>query len=283
MPDLNINGARVHYLDDRPVAADRAATTPILMLHGWARNGTFWNGWVARLTQRFRVLRPDLRGCGSNPDPGPDFVFRMNDVVADQVALLDALGIDAAHVIGESTGGLVTGFLAARHPERVRSATLISTPITAADANSPVMSPGSSSSVPDSLRELGLKEWWLQSRSLSNDCYGDERDDVVAAEFGRTPLHVAISMYEEMHSPEVTLAPLLGDIDAPVLVLTPGGSFLVSTADQARLVEKVRDVRQKIYPDAPHGMYFLRADDLSEDVLEFIEHAERVAQHSRVD
>jgi 3-oxoadipate enol-lactonase len=263
-----VNDLRLHYEDDGP--EHDTGTAPILLLHGFARNGNFWRDWVPALAREHRIIRPDIRGCGASEDPGEGYVFDLDDVVSDYIGLLDALDIECVHHIGESTGGIVGAMTAARHPERFKSLTLVSTPITPLTSDPGVKSPGAATPE-ESLAALGLKQWWLQSRALTGELFGDDRDVEIAEDFARTPLHVALSMWRSMHKPEVTLEPYLGMLTMPTFVLTPTASFTMTPEQQTALVAAVPDVRQRVYEGAPHGMYFLNGGALADDVLEFID------------
>src|SRR5205823_7801347 len=61
-------GASVHCIvDDFLWPWD--GSTPVLMMHGFARNATFWNRWVPAIAEHHRVYRPDLLGCGLSDQP----------------------------------------------------------------------------------------------------------------------------------------------------------------------------------------------------------------------
>jgi pimeloyl-ACP methyl ester carboxylesterase len=89
---------------------------PLLLLHGWPQHWWCWRRVVPLLTD-FRLLVPDLRGVGWSGWPG-DGDFRKDRLVDDALALLDALDIQRAGLIGHDWGAWA-GFLAAlRAPER---------------------------------------------------------------------------------------------------------------------------------------------------------------------
>jgi lipase len=94
---------------------------PVLAIHGITANHLAW-GMVAPLVAG-SVVAPDLRGRGGSGSlPGP---FGMAAHAADCVAVLDALGIERAVVVGHSMGGFVASVLAHRHPSRVARLVLV--------------------------------------------------------------------------------------------------------------------------------------------------------------
>jgi len=97
-------------------------TEPVLAVHGVTSNNRLWS-WVLDAAPEVSLVAPDLAGRGGTPArPGPSSVAEHAEQL---VALLDALGLDRVHVLGMSLGGFVVCELAARHPDRVRTVTLV--------------------------------------------------------------------------------------------------------------------------------------------------------------
>jgi pimeloyl-ACP methyl ester carboxylesterase len=97
-------------------------TEPVLAVHGVSSNNRLWL-WVLDAAPEVSVLAPDLAGRGGTPArPGPSSVRAHAEQL---VTLLDALGLDQVHLLGMSLGGFVVTELAARHPDRVRTVTLV--------------------------------------------------------------------------------------------------------------------------------------------------------------
>ena len=80
---------------------------------------------VEAFAGRYRVIAPDFRGHGESPVSPASYA--MEDLALDVVALLDAEGIDRAHYLGSSLGGMVGFALALEHPSRLASATFLAT------------------------------------------------------------------------------------------------------------------------------------------------------------
>lgn len=104
-------GLRLHVA----MAGDEHAP-PLLLVHGWPQSWWEWRLVIPALTERFRVIAPDLRGHGWSEAPARG--YEKEQLASDLLALLDALAIERVTWIGHDWGGW-TGFLAAlRAPER---------------------------------------------------------------------------------------------------------------------------------------------------------------------
>lgn len=111
---IHINGVDTAYRFDGPTDG-----RVVIMSNSLMSNYDMWDWTVPALVDRYRVLRYDTRGHGRSSTPaGPYSITQLGD---DAAALLDALGIDAAHVVGLSMGGMVAQQLGARYPHKVRS------------------------------------------------------------------------------------------------------------------------------------------------------------------
>ena len=101
------------------------AGPPLVLIHGVGLDHTMWDPVVEFLAQQHLVLRYDLLGHGSSDDPpGPR---RLDDFVDQLLEVLDFHQIERSDVVGLSFGGLIALMTAARHPNRVRRAVLVST------------------------------------------------------------------------------------------------------------------------------------------------------------
>jgi pimeloyl-ACP methyl ester carboxylesterase len=136
-----------------------ASGPPLLLIMGYASQMTSWPDEFpdAFAKAGFRVIRfdnrdvglghkhdgvlPDIRAAAKAIAEGkkPDVPYTLNDMADDAAALLDALGIESAHVAGASMGGMIAQLVAIRHPAKVRS--LISIMSTTSDPSLPRSDP----------------------------------------------------------------------------------------------------------------------------------------------
>ena len=108
------------------------ADPPILLIMGTGASMLWWeDGFCRMLAEGGRlVVRYDHRDTGRSVTYAPGHPgYTGGDLVADAVGVLDAYGIDAAHLVGASAGGAFAQIVAVDHPERVRSLVLISTSV----------------------------------------------------------------------------------------------------------------------------------------------------------
>jgi 2-hydroxymuconate-semialdehyde hydrolase len=94
---------------------------PVLLIHGSGPGVSAWANWrltIPELARRFRVVAPDIVGFGFTERP-EDVPYDLDTWTAHAIGVLDALGIERAHVVGNSFGGSLALSLAIHHPERV--------------------------------------------------------------------------------------------------------------------------------------------------------------------
>ncbi len=113
------NAARLHYEIHGPEGA------PVVLLSsGLGGSGQYWSANLAALATRFRVVTYDHRGTGRSDRTVPGDLT-LEAVGADMIALLDALGIERATLIGHAIGGMAGLTLALSHPDRIERLVVI--------------------------------------------------------------------------------------------------------------------------------------------------------------
>lgn len=111
----------------RVLFSGSAEGVPVLFLHGNSSSATWWEETMVALPDGYRGIAPDQRGFGAaDMAKKIDATRGMGDLADDALALLDKLGIDQAHFVGNSMGGSVIWELLVAAPNRFLSATLVS-------------------------------------------------------------------------------------------------------------------------------------------------------------
>ena len=116
MPAQTVNGISLHY-------EIKGAGAPLLFIHGLGGSGEDWEHQVAHFTRSYQVITPDLRGHGRSDKPAGD--YSMQFFASDIAALLKALRLPPAHIVGLSLGGGVAFQLALDAPEVVRTLVVV--------------------------------------------------------------------------------------------------------------------------------------------------------------
>jgi pimeloyl-ACP methyl ester carboxylesterase len=111
------DGVRLHV-------EEAGAGTPILFVHEFAGDHRSWEPQVRAFSRRHRCIAYAARGYPPSDVPPAPAAYSQDRAVADALAVLDALEVDRAHVVGLSMGGFCTLHLGLRHAERARSLTV---------------------------------------------------------------------------------------------------------------------------------------------------------------
>ena len=184
MPTLNRPGkpGLCYEVDDY---TDPWRNAPYLLLqHGYGRYSRFWYSWIPYLSRFFRVLRPDMRGFGRSRERfDPAQGFAISDLVADVIAIIDDIGADTIHYCGEAFGGTLGMQLAAQHPDRIRTLSLVAAPVFLPQKIQQNYALGEASWI-DALRKHGIKKWAAATNTIARfpphvsaaflDWYSDE-------------------------------------------------------------------------------------------------------------
>ncbi|BDU73681.1 alpha/beta fold hydrolase [Mesoterricola silvestris] len=118
MPSIRIHDIEMFYEFHGPAGGE-----PVILNNGVFMNTTSWAYQLPELARTYRVLTYDMRGQGRSDHPGGDYSFEQH--AEDLVALMDALHIGKAHMVGTSYGGELNLMMGIAHPGRCRTLTII--------------------------------------------------------------------------------------------------------------------------------------------------------------
>jgi 3-oxoadipate enol-lactonase len=224
---------------------------------------TMWKTQADRLGERFRTLRYDVRGHGASSVP--DGPYSIADLGSDLVALLDRVGIERASLCGLSIGGMISMWVAARHPGRVERLVLCCTSAL-----------------------LGPPEGWHQRAAIVR-AEGVEAVADAVLERWFTPAFAAAhpEVIEDMRTRLVATAPEgyagcceaiaamdltgeLGSITAPTLVLAGADDPATPPVHGRRIAELIPGARFEIVSPGAHLATVERPDLTTAMILRFL-------------
>ena len=243
------------------------APTPVLMMHGFARNATFWNRWVPPVAESRRVYRPDLLGCGDSDVPVAGYHVTPEEIAYQLLAVFDAMSLAQVHWVGESSGGIIGLLLAAAHPERIASLVLCNTPTRISDEIRGIYALGQETTA-SAIREHGVGEWCRRTLGyrLDLDHAGPELQEWVIAEMDKTRPDIAAALHDCFES--IDLRRLLAGIKAPVLLLS-GDKSRIASEQQKILADTLPRGRLELFAGYGHGVNLLQPERCARTALEF--------------
>jgi 3-oxoadipate enol-lactonase len=187
----------------------------VFLTHGVGARRQVWEGIVEKLAPHFRCITYDLRGHGRSA--GADEPFGIDEFVADLEALRAQLGVEHAHFIGHSLGGMIVPAYARAYPERVKSLGLICT--------AAFRSPEAAANLANFVKKIDTEGMPGVLDTLLGRWFTDQfrrdRPDVVDARKDQM-LKANPRVYRETYRvfAATEMSPWLSEIKAPTLVMT---------------------------------------------------------------
>ncbi|NIJ62009.1 alpha/beta fold hydrolase [Qipengyuania flava] len=284
MPKTTANGIEIHYEEQGDPAAPA-----MLLIMGFGAQLTLWPDELveALAAQGFRVIRYDNRDVGLSQKfdgvkaPGlvkmtllskigftPKVPYTLADMADDGVGLLDALGIERAHIVGASMGGMIAQHVAARHPDRCLSLTTVFS--TTGNPKLPPARPEAMKALitrPDSTEEGVLVEHGMMlARTIGSPGYPDPEDRLRE----RTLASVRRSFYPEGPTRHLSAIvadgdrrAMLRDIAVPTLVLHGEDDPLVPCEGGRDTAASIPGAKLKTIPGWGHDLPLELVDELA--------------------
>jgi pimeloyl-ACP methyl ester carboxylesterase len=259
--ELTLNGARIHYERE-------GAGIPIIFLHAGMADSRMWAGQADFFARDFDVIRPDTRGFGgSELPPGPWSAEH------DILALMDALELKPAHLVGCSMGGGMAIDFALQHPERISKLVLVGAAL------------GGVAPKPEHFHLFQKAQAARQARDY--EALNDAMLELFLDGPQRRPGYVSKEIRELVHdmneravrvdlekSPPAGLDPpaatRLGEITAPALVVVGDADVptVLEIADQ--LVAGIPNARKAVIHDAAHLPNMEHPEEFNRTVSDFL-------------
>ena len=262
---LAVDGGNLYYEVE-------GAGEALVLIHGFLGNLRMWDFQAQALASSHRVIRCDMRGFGRSTTEHVEFAYW-----ADVAALLDHLGVDRAHVVGQSFGGSIALDLALARPARVATLTSVAGGI---GGYRPDLGPEQDSVPWTDMDRLWDEKKWAELAELETqvwvDGWGQPTTRVARALRDRVKGDVfstyAAENEEGLPRPlEPRAADRLGELTVPVLVMIGALDEARSRATAAHLVASVSDSRSVEFAGVAHMIQLEAPDRVSEELRDFIQ------------
>jgi len=243
----------------------------VLLIQGLGADKHLWDLQRIALAPWYRTIAFDNRGAGRSDKPYG--AYSMEQMADDAAAVLDHAGVESAHVVGASMGGVVTQIMALRHPDRVRSLTLACTACrhhpwrkelqaewadTAQTSGMGAMTSTAARWVigPRSFRRLAPAIGWMGPLALSR------------------PAHAFAGQVAGILSIDDQLADRLGEIEAPTLVIVGNQDILTPRGDSEEIADSIPTAELVVISGAAHGFMIEHGTTFNRIMLDFLRRAE---------
>jgi len=249
----------------------------ITFSHGWPLNSDAWDGQMLFLVQHgYRCVAVDRRGHGrsSQPSSGND----MNGYADDLAAVIEALDLRHANLVGHSTGGGEVARYIGRHgSKRVAKAVLVAA-VPPIMVKSAANQEGLPIEVFDKLRSDLTKNPSQFYKDLATPFYGANRPDAKVPQgtldqFWLWSMQAGLlNAYESIKAfSETDFTEDLKKFDIPTLVLHGEDDQIVPVKDSAKKSARlIKGAKEIYYPGAPHGLTATHQDQVNADLLKFL-------------
>jgi non-heme chloroperoxidase len=252
-------GPRLHYAEK----GDREGK-PIVFLHAYADSWFSYGRVLPLLSPTYHAFAPDQRGHGDSDKP--ERCYAADDYASDVDAFMEAVGIEEATLVGDSSGGLIAQRVALDYPHRVSRLVLIGSPTTLVD-NKAVMG------------------WWEYLRTLEDpvppqfvrellqsivhDSVPQDFLERAVSESLKVPARVWRDYWEGVVLTTDDTA-RYGEIVAPTLILWGEQDALLPREEQERRAAAIPDATLRVYPDTGHLAHWVRPEQVVRDLEAFL-------------
>ena len=266
------DGTRIHY-----EVTGRVGRTPVLMIQGLGASKNAWNLQRIAMATRFRIISFDNRGAGRSDKPIEPFT--LEQMADDAIAVLDAAGVETAHVVGASMGGVISQIVAVKYPHRVRSLTLVCTACRNHPWRQELLQSWAKTAEEKGMIEVGKEaaQWVMSPRSFRRLVPAFTWMGPLAA---LRPRHSFVSQIHAILDTREDLVDQLSTITAPTMVIVGNQDILTPRGDSEEIAERIPNSELVVISGAAHGLMMEHSSTFNKILIEFLQRTElaRVAE-----
>ena len=262
------DGTRIHF-----EVTGKSGATPVLMIQGLGASKNAWNLQRIAMATRFRIISFDNRGAGRSDKPTEPFT--LEQMADDALAVLDAAGIETAHVVGASMGGVISQIVAVKYPHRVRSLTLVCTACRNHPWRQELLQSWAKTAADKGMIEVGKEaaQWVMSPRSFRRLVPAFTWMGPLAA---LRPRHSFVSQIDAILNTREDLVDQLSTITAPTMVIVGNQDILTPRGDSEEIAERIPNAELVVISGAAHGLMMEHSSTFNRILIEFLQRTELV-------
>ena len=255
------NGIEVHYIrtgGNKP---------PVVLLHGLMLSGACWTPLARSLEKDYDVIMPDARGHGDSS--APDHGYSYDNLAADVLGLIEALGLANPVLLGHSMGGMTAAVVASQNPKRLRGLILAEPTFL----------------TPERQREVHESDVANQHRRILNQPREDylaeirvrhsHRPREVIDLFAQARFQTSIRAFEILTPPNPDYVQLIKTLDLPSLLILGDVGSVITVEVAAELAELNQQLQTEQIAKAGHAVLYDQPERFSVVVQHFLRSIEK--------
>jgi pimeloyl-ACP methyl ester carboxylesterase len=238
--------------------------------------------FIQRLSSMFRLIRFDKRGTGLSDRPTA--MATLEQRTDDIRAVMDAVGVESAFILGVSEGASMAAMFAASHPERTRALLIWGgmARFVATEDHPWGTSREEYNRLIQDVQNNWPSEWYIRGPGAG---FGPDADDALiqlAIRYCRAAASPsAAAAYERMNA-EIDIRPILGAIKVPTLVMNRTGDPCVSCDGARDMAKRISGARFVEFPGNTHAMQAIAPEKVLAEIQAFVTGARPIAVDDRV-
>ncbi len=259
---VSTDGIRLHYAD-----MGRHSRPVVLLVQGLGADKNGWIAQVAPLLLRYRVISFDNRGAGRSDKPFGHYT--LEQMADDAAAVLDACGVEQAHVVGASMGGAITQLLYLRHRDRVASMTLACSACRQVPWREELLQSWADLAMSKGMGEMAhhAARWVIGPRSFRR--LWPTIGWLGPLAMGRVP-HAFAAQVRAINSVNDDQAEHLREVRVPTLIMVGNQDILTPRADSEEMHELIPGSELVVISGAAHGFMIEHASTFNRVLGEFL-------------
>jgi 3-oxoadipate enol-lactonase len=243
----------------------------LLLIMGYGQYSGHWATMIPPLSREYRVIVFDNRGTGRSDKP--DMPYTMKMMADDARGLLDAIGIDSAHVFGVSMGGMIAQELALNYPDKVKSLILGCTFCGVAKAVLPTPEALEFLTGPE-MAKLSVEErarmtmpWLVSQEFIDKTPEAVEMYVAITTKYP-TPIHGFACQGQAIAAHDTY--DRLPQIPAPTLVIVGDADRIIPAENSPILASRIPNAELVVLKNASHGFFLDAEAEATGTILDFL-------------